>query len=124
MLISELHSLNFGIVKTTTSFASQFYDKQWSGIEISRNDFGQNAVTDIGSGSIITVAGEWSENSRDAGGIIATEMSLLDRYFLTMSYRKDYSSALGSSSKSIGYPGLRFSTRLDSLEYYPRAPNA
>ena len=113
------HSLNFGIVKTTTSFASQFYDKQWSGIEISRNDFGQNAVTDIGSGSIITVAGEWSENSRDAGGIIATEMSLLDRYFLTMSYRKDYSSALGSSSKSIGYPGLRFSTRLDRFGILP-----
>ena len=38
-------------------------------------------VTDIGSGSNITVAGEWSGNTRDAGAIIAQEMSYMDQYF-------------------------------------------
>ena len=46
-------------------------------------------------------------------------MSLMNQYFLTMSYRKDYSSSLGSSSKSIGYPGIRFSTRLDRFDFIP-----
>ena len=86
------HNYNFGGVNTTTSFSAQFYDHLWDGVEISRDSFGQNAVTDIGSGSNITVAGEWSGNTRDAGAIIAQEMSYMDQYFLTMSYRKDYSS--------------------------------
>ena len=113
------HNYNFGGINTTTSFSAQFYDHLWDGVEISRDSFGQNAVTDIGSGSNITVAGEWSGNTRDAGAIIAQEMSYMDQYFLTMSYRKDYSSSLGSSSKSIGYPGIRFSTRLDRFSFVP-----
>ena len=113
------HNYNFGGLNTTTSFSAQFYDHLWDGVEISRDSFGQNAVTDIGSGSNITVAGEWTGNTRDAGAIIAQEMSYMDQYFLTMSYRKDYSSSLGSSSKSIGYPGIRFSTRLDRFSFVP-----
>ena len=42
------HNYNFGGVNTTTSFSAQFYDHLWDGVEISRDSFGQNAVTDIG----------------------------------------------------------------------------
>ena len=102
---------------TTTSLSAQFFDRKWEGIEIARDSFGQNAVTDIGSGSNITLAGEWLGNSRDAGAIVTQEMSFLDQHYLTLSYRTDYSSALGSASRSIGYPGMRFSTRLDKIYY-------
>ena len=70
----------------TTSLSAQFFDRKWEGIEIARDSFGQNAVTDIGSGSNITLAGEWLGNSRDAGAIITQEMSFLDQHYLTLSY--------------------------------------
>jgi len=108
-----------GIMKGTTSLSAQFFDQYWDGMEIARDAFGQNAVTDIGSGSNITLAGEWLGNTRDAGAIITQELSFLNQYYVTLSYRKDYSSALGSSSKSIGYPGFRFSTRLDKFDFIP-----
>lgn len=108
-----------GIMTGTTSLSAQFFDRYWNGMEIARDAFGQSAVTDIGSGSNITLAGEWLGNTRDAGAIITQELSFLNQHYVTLSYRKDYSSALGSSSKSIGYPGFRFSTRLDKLDFIP-----
>ena len=117
--LGAAHNFRTGQMIATTSLSAQFFDRKWEGIEIARDSFGQNAVTDIGSGSNITLAGEWLGNSRDAGAIITQEMSFLDQHYLTLSYRTDYSSALGSSSRSIGYPGMRFSTRLDKLNFIP-----
>tara|TARA_B100001758_G_scaffold208468_1_gene190117 strand:+ start:2685 stop:5882 length:3198 start_codon:yes stop_codon:yes gene_type:complete len=117
--LGAAHNYRIGQIISTSSLSAQFFDRKWEGVEIARDSFGQNAVTDIGSGSNITVAGEWIGNSRDAGAILTQEMSFLDQYFLTLSYRKDYSSALGSSSRSIGYPGVRFSTRLDKFDFIP-----
>lgn len=117
--LGAAHNYRIGQIISTSSLSAQFFDRKWEGVEIARDSFGQNAVTDIGSGSNITVAGEWVGNSRDAGAILTQEMSFLDQYFLTLSYRKDYSSALGSSSRSIGYPGVRFSTRLDKFNFIP-----
>jgi len=117
--LGAAHNYRMGRLVATSSLSAQFFDRKWEGLEIARDSFGQNAVTDIGSGSNITVAGEWEGNARDAGAILTQEMSFLDQYFLTLSYRKDYSSALGSSSRSIGYPGMRFSTRLDKFNFVP-----
>ena len=117
--IGAAHNFSGGPIVATTSLSVQFFDRTWQGMEIYRDYFGQSAVTDIGSATDITVAGEWFGNSRDAGGIFTEEVSIYDQYYLTFSYRKDYSSALGASSRSIGYPGLRFSTRLDKFGFVP-----
>jgi len=50
--IGAAHNFSTGQMVTTTSLSAQFFDRKWEGIEIARDSFGQNAVTDIGSAQI------------------------------------------------------------------------
>ena len=61
--LGAAHNYRLGRVVATSSLSAQFFDRKWEGLEIARDSFGQNAVTDIGSGSNITVAGEWVGNA-------------------------------------------------------------
>jgi len=121
--IGLAHTYNNGPLVATTSFTAQFFDNLNQSIEIWRENFGQSEVTNIGSAPLIKEASETFFNGRDAGGVITEEFSLYDQYYLTLSYRKDYASALGAKSKSIGYPGIRFATRLDRLSFVPEQFN-
>ena len=113
------HTFSKGPIVATSSLSAQFFDHKTKNMRISRQYFGQSAVTDLGSASDIVLADEGLSNTRDAGGVFTEELSYDDQYFLTFSYRKDYASGLGTGNKSIGYPGFRFSTRLDKFGFVP-----
>ncbi len=121
--IGLAHSFNNGPLVAKTSFTAQFFDNLNQSMDIWRENFGQSEVTNISSAPSIREASESFFNSRDAGGVITEELSLYDQYYLTLSYRKDYASSLGSKSESIGYPGIRFATRLDKLSFVPEQFN-
>jgi outer membrane receptor protein involved in Fe transport len=56
---------------------------------------------------------------RQAGIYTSNTMSYQNKYFATLSLRKDYASAVGEKAPSIVYPQASFAVRLDEFNFLP-----
>ncbi|HSH44798.1 MAG TPA: TonB-dependent receptor plug domain-containing protein [Longimicrobiales bacterium] len=107
----------------TSVVGSQIFDSQgtWMGGE--NQQFATGLISTIGSGSEHISMWEGQFQERQAGLYTSHTLSYQDRYFSTLSLRRDYASAVGEAAPSIVYPQASFAVRLDEFDFLPEALN-
>jgi|GEM_PF-233937 TonB-dependent SusC/RagA subfamily outer membrane receptor len=110
--ISDLH--------INSNIGMQLFEREdtWSGMQV--RQFATSLISDVGSGSDIRGVWEGKYQERQAGLFMTHSLTYKDRYFATLSLRKDYASAVGQEAPSIYYPQASFAVRVDRLGVLPK----
>lgn len=103
----------------TSVVGSQLFDRVSTSFGVENRQFATGLISDIGSGSNYISMWEGKFQERQAGIYTSHTLSYQDRYFATLSLRKDYASAVGEDAPSIIYPQASFAVRLDEFDVLP-----
>jgi TonB-dependent starch-binding outer membrane protein SusC len=103
----------------TSVVGSQIFDREVTSMGVENRQFATGLISDIGSGSDYIAMWEGKFQERQAGIYTSHTLSYQDRYFATLSLRRDYASAVGEEAPSIFYPQASFAMRLDEFGVLP-----
>ncbi|MEJ2186807.1 MAG: TonB-dependent receptor, partial [Gemmatimonadota bacterium] len=98
---------------------SQLFDRETTTVGAENRQFATGLISDIGSGSNYIGMWEGKFQERQAGIYTSHTLSYQDRYFATLSLRKDYASAVGEDAPAIVYPQASVAARLDKFDVVP-----
>jgi TonB-dependent SusC/RagA subfamily outer membrane receptor len=121
LLASYEYDLRESLGATSTVGAQAFTESAFTS-RLRAQDLGSDLITDIGAGGSLENVGEARVNRRSAGLLFRQEVSLNDRYFLSGSVRRDYSTRLvagETGSFTVWYPSVRGTARLAGLDPVP-----
>ena len=105
-------------VGATSTVGGQAFTESVLTSRLRAQELGSDLITDIGAGGSLENVGEARVNRRSGGLLFRQEFSLRDRYFLSGSVRRDYSSRLvagKTGSFTVWYPSVRGTARLSGL---------
>ena len=121
LLASYEYDLRESLTATSTVGGQAFTESVLTS-RLRAQELGSDLITDIGAGGSLENVGEARVNRRSAGLLLRQEVSLRDRYFLSGSVRRDYSSRLvagETGSFTVWYPSVRGTARLAGLDPVP-----
>jgi TonB-dependent SusC/RagA subfamily outer membrane receptor len=121
LLASYQYDLRESLTATSTVGGQAFTESVLTS-RLRAQELGSDLITDIGAGGSLENVGEARINRRSAGLLFRQEVSLRDRYFLSGSVRRDYSSRLvagETGSFTVWYPSVRGTARLAGLDPVP-----
>lgn len=105
----------------TSVVGSQVFDREFTTIGAENRQFATGLIPSIETGSDYISMYEGRFQERQAGIYLSNTFSYQDRYFSTLSLRRDYASAVGEEAPSILYPQASLAVRLDQFGFLPDA---
>ena len=102
-----------------SSVGAQLFDRKFRNFWLEKMDFKTELITNIGAAETFSGADDDYLHAREAGLYTNHSFSYLDQYYLTVSLRQDYASAIGYDAPSIFYPGVSAAIRLDRYQFLP-----
>ena len=106
-------------LNVNSSVGAQLFDRKFRNFFVEKMDFKTELITNIGAAETFVQADDDYLHAREAGIFTNHSFSYLDQYYLTVSLRQDYASAIGYEAPSIFYPGVSAAIRLDRYNFAP-----
>src|SRR5690625_438727 len=106
-------------LQVTSVVGTQVFDRELKTVGAENREFATGLIPSIGTGANYISMYESKFQERQAGVYASNTLSYQDRYFSTLSLRKDYASAVGEAAPSIIYPQASLAVRLDRFGVLP-----
>ena len=106
-------------LQATTLFGGQYTDVTRRTSFSTTRGFGNQLITDIGSGAELFDIGEGLVNTRTSGLFLQQELVFNDTYTITGMLRRDVATALGEDVSDVYYPSVTGSVTLSNFDWTP-----